>query len=80
MKRLLICIALTFTLLGKQNPLEFVFVVPSYNNAKYARWNLESLINQRTTNSTYSIIVVNDCSRDNTGQILEDFKKEHGRQ
>lgn len=78
MKRLLTCIALTFTLLGKQNSLEFVFVVPSYNNAKYARWNLESLINQRTTNSSYSIIVVNDCSRDTTGQILEDFKKEHG--
>ena len=64
-----------FTLLAAD--LEFVIVVPSYNNEKYARRNLESLINQNTEHR-YSIIVRNDCSTDNTGQVLDDFKKEHG--
>jgi glycosyltransferase involved in cell wall biosynthesis len=76
-KKLLFCLAFPFTIFAKPT-LEFVIIVPSYNNEKYARWNLESLINQRTTNSTYSIIVVNDCSKDKTGKILEDIKKEYG--
>ena len=61
---------------GTPHKLEFVFVVPSYNNAKYARRNLESLIHQNTQNP-YSIIVINDCSTDSTGALLETFKKEH---
>ncbi len=56
--------------------LEFVFVVPSYNNEKYARRNLESLIKQNG-DYHYSIIVVNDYSKDRTGEILDEFKKEH---
>ena len=77
MKKLLACLALTFSLVGKTADLEFVVIVPSYNNEKYARRNLESLINQNT-NAPYSIIVVNDCSKDKTGEILEEVKKEHG--
>lgn len=78
MKKLLALLACTFSLMGEARKLEFVIVVPSYNNEKYARWNLESLINQQTEKSTYSIIVINDCSRDKTGEILEAVKKEHG--
>ena len=57
-------------------PLHFVFVVPTYNNELYAQRNLESLIEQETDHS-YSIIVINDCSTDNTGKVLEDFKEQH---
>ncbi len=59
-----------------QPPLEFVILVPSYNNEKYARRNLESLINQKTS-VPYSIICVNDCSTDKTGAIMEDIAREN---
>lgn len=75
MKRLVACLLVTWTLISKQ---EFKIIVPTYNNETYARWNLESLIHQHTTDSTYSIIVVNDCSSDRTGEIIEEVKREYG--
>ena len=57
-------------------PIEFVIVVPSYNNEKYARRNLDSLIRQKNTHP-YSIICVNDCSTDKTGTIMDEYAREH---
>ena len=55
---------------------ELRIVVPSYNNKKYARRNLESLIHQKV-DLPFSIVVVNDCSTDGTGAILEEVKKDY---
>ncbi len=59
-----------------ENKPEFVIVVPSYNNEKYAEANLKSICHQNSTNS-YQIICVNDCSTDRTGEIMENYIKEH---
>lgn len=55
---------------------ELVIVVPSYNNEKYARRNLDSLTKQKTTNP-YSIIYIDDCSTDKTGSIVDDYARTH---
>lgn len=61
----------------KDNPIEFVVVIPSYNNEQYARRNLESVITQQC-DVPFSIIYVNDCSKDGTRDIVESLKKEYG--
>ncbi len=57
--------------------MEFVVVIPSYKNEQYIRRNLESVINQQC-DSSFSIIYVNDCSRDTTGQMVDAIKEEYG--
>ncbi|MBI5274771.1 MAG: glycosyltransferase family 2 protein [Chlamydiales bacterium] len=43
-------------------------IIPSYNNEAYAKWNIESALNQNYTN--YKIIYINDCSTDATSDII----------
>ena len=47
----------------------FVFITPSYNNENYIKKNLDSIINQ--TYKNWRIIYINDCSTDNTSNILK---------
>lgn len=54
------------------NPVEFVILVPSYNNEKWAARNLESLVHQKTT-LPYSIVCIDDCSKDETGALMDGY-------
>ena len=54
-------------------PVEFVVVVPSYNNEKYCIGNLESIFNQ--TYPYFTVYYINDCSTDKTGQQVDDYIK-----
>lgn len=49
----------------------FVVVIPSYNNALYAKQNLESVLFQNYTN--FRIIYINDASIDGTGEIAKEI-------
>ena len=55
---------------------QFVIIVPSYNNERYARRNLDSLINQQTSQQ-YTIKLINDCSTDSTGSIMDEYAKNY---
>ncbi len=55
---------------------QFVIIVPSYNNELYARRNLDSLINQQTK-QPYTIKLINDCSTDKTGSIMDEYAKKY---
>ncbi|MBA3285690.1 MAG: glycosyltransferase family 2 protein, partial [Nitrosopumilus sp.] len=55
---------------------EFVILVASYNNEKYCEANLASLAFQESS-KPYRIIIVNDCSTDKTGELLEQFVDNH---
>jgi glycosyltransferase involved in cell wall biosynthesis len=57
-------------------PVEFVIVIPSYNNEKWCMKNLESVVNQ--TYPHWSIIYINDCSEDQTRKLVTQFIKERG--
>jgi len=53
-----------------------VVVIPSYNNVNWYEKNLNSIFMQDYSN--YRIIYLNDCSKDNTGQAVENYLKEYG--
>jgi len=63
---------------AKQPPIEFVVMIPSYNNAKWCKQNLESVFAQ--TYPHWKIHYINDVSTDNTGQLVEEYIKERGMQ
>ena len=48
-------------------------IVPVYNVEKYLRRCLDSLLNQ--TYDNIEILCVNDCSPDNSQDILEEYEK-----
>lgn len=48
---------------------KFVILIASYNNEKWCRWNLRSVLNQKY--GDFRIIYIDDCSRDNTAQIVQ---------
>lgn len=52
------------------NPLVSI-VLPTYNGSKYVRQSIESCLNQTYRN--IELIVVDDCSTDNTAEIVRSF-------
>ena len=56
---------------------KIVILIPSYNNSRWYKENLDSIINQNYSN--YRIVYVDDCSPDNTGQLVETYIKECGK-
>lgn len=58
-----------------KKPIEFVIVTASYNNENWCVQNIESVFNQ--TYSHWSLIYLNDCSTDRTGEIVDNYFREH---
>ena len=52
-------------------------IIPAYNQGKYLVRAIESVINQNI--KEYEIIIVNDGSTDNTGEICEEYAKKYDR-
>ena len=52
-------------------------VVPVYNVAKYLKKSIESIVNQTYTN--LEIILVDDGSKDESGEICEDYSLKDSR-
>jgi len=57
------------------NKIRLSFIIPAYNAAPYIKRCLESIINLDLPESVFEVIVVDDCSTDNTIEILYDFQK-----
>ena len=66
----------SFAAIDKNARTEFVILVPSYNNVKWVRRNLDSLTHQKTS-IPYSIICIDDCSTDGTGIAMDYYAYEH---
>lgn len=52
-------------------------ILPTYNGEKYIRTSVESCLNQTHTN--IELIIVNDCSKDNTLSIVEAYAQQDAR-
>lgn len=55
---------------------EFVILITSYNNERFALRNLESVVKQRSK-KPYEIIIIEDGSTDRTGKIMDEYVNEH---
>ncbi len=56
--------------------IEFVIVIPSYKNEKWAAANLASACKQKSSRP-FQVICINDCSPDRTGEIMEKYVRDH---
>lgn len=52
-------------------------VLPTYNGEKYIRESIDSVINQTFTD--WELIIVNDCSTDNTPLIIQEYANQDSR-
>ena len=52
--------------------IKFSIIIPLYNKEDYVLKTLESVFNQTYTN--YEVIVVNDCSTDNSAELIKSLK------
>ena len=48
-------------------------IMPAYNGEKYIAQAIESVLNQNYTN--WELIIINDCSTDNTEQIIKSYQQ-----
>lgn len=53
-----------------------VVVIPSYNNIQWYEKNLDSILSQEFTN--FRVIYIDDCSKDGTGDAVENYLREKG--
>lgn len=51
-----------------------VVIIPSYNNSKWYKQNLDSVLNQRYVN--YHVMYIDDCSSDQTGELVQSYIKQ----
>lgn len=54
------------------NHIDLSIIIPCYNVEKYVKSCIESILNQKTT-YIFEIILINDGSTDNTGNILKQY-------
>jgi len=52
-------------------------IIPNYNNSKYLNECLDSVLNQ--TYGNFEIVIVDDCSTDNSLEILQEYSSKHDR-
>ena len=57
--------------------LKVTIVLPVYNGARYVRESIESCLNQ--THRNLQLIIVDDCSNDETPEIIEEYAKRDDR-
>lgn len=54
----------------------FSVIIPAYNAGEYVLRAMESVMNQ-TTKESIEIVVIDDCSRDNTFELISDYARRH---
>lgn len=54
----------------------FVIIIPSYNNAKYCKRNLDSIFAQSYPN--YRVVYIDDASTDGNGELVKEYFKRLG--
>lgn len=57
--------------------LRLSFILPCYNVAPYIGRCLDSIEHQDMSQDEYEVICVDDCSRDNTVDVIKDYQKQY---
>ena len=56
---------------------KFSFILPCYNIGRYVAGCLDSLYSQDIPETAYEVICVNDCSTDNTREVILSYSAKH---
>ena len=75
-KVLLALVGLSFSTIHPTNTIEFVILITSYNNEKWAKDNLKSVCHQKSSHP-YQVICINDCSTDKTKDSMDKYVRKH---
>lgn len=54
--------------------MKFSIIVPSYNSEKYVGELLNSLQNQKYDKKDFEVLLIDDCSTDNTLEVVASYK------
>ena len=57
--------------------LKLSFILPCYNVALYVGRCIESIEHQDIPQSEYEVICVDDCSKDNTAEVIKEYQKQY---
>lgn len=57
--------------------LKLSFILPCYNVAPYVGRCIESIEHQEIPQSEYEVICVDDCSKDNTVEVIKEYQKKY---
>ena len=60
----------------KKTPLISV-IMTAFNSARYIKYSIQSILSQTYTN--FELIIIDDCSKDTTGKIIEEFARKDSR-
>lgn len=60
----------------KESKYKMTIIMPSYNNGQYIRQALDSILIQET-DFDYQIIVTDDCSQDDSPQIIREYAEKY---
>jgi glycosyltransferase involved in cell wall biosynthesis len=60
-----------------EHPPVISIVLPTYNGSKYIKTSIESCLNQ--TFKDFELVIVNDCSTDNTASIIQEYAAKDNR-
>lgn len=52
---------------------KFSIIIPNYNEERYIKRCLESILNQTINKSNYEVIVIDDGSKDNSVEIIKEY-------
>ena len=55
----------------------FSIIIPVYNGEQYIKNCLDSIYRQGLGDDDFEVICVNDCSTDNTAQVISEYGKFH---
>ena len=64
-------------MIEKKNNELISIVLPSYNSSKYISITIDSVLNQEYSN--WELIITDDCSTDNTLEILNEYAQKENR-
>ena len=60
-----------------ENNIKLSIVAPVYGVEKYIRYWLDSVFDQDIPESDYEVICVNDCTTDNSAEIIKEYQQVH---
>src|ERR1017187_5683507 len=59
-----------------ENKIDISVIIPMYNAEKYIEAAIASITNQEEHGMNYEIIIVDDCSSDNSREIVKNLRNE----